>query len=400
MPTYIWMDLWGPPLLVGAAEITDKNGSFQYAPSHVKSGRPSIDPQNLPLAEERYYTRANDGLFGVLGDAGPDAWGKRVLTALHPKRMATAGPLDVLMMAGGHGTGALLFSGSRDQVKPRGGSASLSDLGAAAEGMQTVELGGVPKGHLRDLMEFGTSLGGVHPKIAVTDGAVEWIAKFRSREDIVNVPRIECATMELARKCGINAAAVKLSAVGEHACTLVRRFDCIPGGRLHYLSAHALWNVHAVRLNEATRTWASYMGIADLLRLHVSADPRADCEELFRRMAFNVVIGNTDDHGKNHGFLMTPDGTWRLAPAFDVTPTIGSPATQQALGIGLAGRERSFENLLSATAKFGLAQPQAERILHEVSAGVAKEYVPLLDAERVPPQEIEAVQARLMFPQQ
>jgi serine/threonine-protein kinase HipA len=172
-------------------------------------------------------------------------------------------------------------------------------------------------------MEFGTSLGRMHPKIAISAGEIEWIAKFRSREDTVDLPRIECATMKLARLCGISAAEVKLSAVGEQACTLVRRFDRTPDGPLHYLSASAMWNEPTYNDQISPKTWSSYMSIADLLRLHVSANPRADCEELFRRMAFNVVIGNTDDHGKNHGFLMTRTGTWRLAPAFDVTPTFG-----------------------------------------------------------------------------
>jgi len=292
----------------------------------------------------------------------------------------------------------LLFSQSRSSVAPRPHSAEIEALGAAAEGMQTVEVGEVPRAQLQEVLKFGTGVGGVHPKIAVHDDAHEWIAKFRSRDDIVDAPRLEVAVMKLARTCGIDAAEVRLSAIGERACVLVRRFDRTAAGPRHYASAHALWNAETVRIEEAVVSWASYMGIADLLRLHVSTDPKADCEQLFRRLAFNVVIGNTDDHGKNHGFLMAADGQWRLAPAFDLIPPIGSAATEQALGIGLAGRERSFDNLFSAVAKFGLSVAHAKRIVNEIAVTVAERYTEFMLAERLNKTDRAAAAARVLLP--
>ncbi len=107
MPTYVWSDLWGAPVLVGAAAIKGKEGIFQYALSYLSSGKPPLDPKNLPLQAEEFRTRANSGVFSAFSDAGPDAWGRRVLAALHPKRMATATPLEVLALAAGHGTGVI-----------------------------------------------------------------------------------------------------------------------------------------------------------------------------------------------------------------------------------------------------------------------------------------------------
>jgi serine/threonine-protein kinase HipA len=119
MPTYVWSDLWGTPALVGAAEVEGRVGIFRYAPSYLESGRPPLDPLNLPLQAEAFRTRANSGIFGVLADAGPDAWGRRVLTTLHPKRMASANPLDVLTLAAGHGTWrAAVFAVAQQRSAP------------------------------------------------------------------------------------------------------------------------------------------------------------------------------------------------------------------------------------------------------------------------------------------
>lgn len=398
MPCYVWSDLAGSPQLVGATELTADTGEFRYAPTHLASGAPSIDPVNLPLGDGDYITRANRGVFGVLADAGPDAWGRRVLAALHPRRMATATGLDLLLLGSGHGAGALMFSESRDRVHERQHGIALKDLGAAAEGAHQVEIGGVLREQLRQIMHFGTSLGGVHPKVAVTDlDGTDWIAKFRGHEDIVDVPRIEWASMQLAGECGIVAAEVRLSAVGERPALLVRRFDRAPGKVLHYASANALWNRERVREADAL-DWASYAGLVALRRQLPGGDVRPDAAELFRRLAFNVVIGNTDDHGRNHGFVMDRAGSWQLAPAFDVLPTVGSAAEMQALGAGPGGRERSIENVLAGAAMFGLKQPVARRTVRTIQRRIATRLPKLLKEARASAADCEAVMARILPP--
>src|SRR3546814_4456533 len=132
-PTYIWTDLGGPLTLVGATSIDRGTGIFRYAPDYEG---PAIDPINLPVSDTEYRTAANKGVFGVLADAGPDSWGKRVLAQMHPKRMSSAGPLDVLVLAQG-GVGSLLFSASRDACKPRHHGLLRNQLGAAADRKST-----------------------------------------------------------------------------------------------------------------------------------------------------------------------------------------------------------------------------------------------------------------------
>lgn len=391
-PVYIWTDLFGAPRLVGATTIENGQGIFRYANDYLAEGLPALDPLNLPTRDEEFRTRANGGLFGVLADAGPDAWGRRVLTALHPRRMATAGPLEVLLMSSGHGAGALLFSGSRDRAEGRGASLALKDLGAAAEAAQEVEAGAVLREQLRQLLAMSSALGGVHPKVAVTDDG-EWIAKFASREDVIATPRVEWATMELARACGIGAAEVRLVALAERPALLVRRFD--RGPLRHYASAHALWNRARAREEDA-QDWASYAGLVELRRHLPGDEVRRDIEEVFRRLVFNVLVGNTDDHGRNHGFLMDAAGNWRLAPAFDVLPAVGASAELQALGAGPAGRERSIENVLAGCSGFGVRRPQAVQIVRKMQMCVRGRFPELLDRAGVVPTQREAVLARML----
>jgi serine/threonine-protein kinase HipA len=395
MPCYVWTDLFGPARLVGATELVADAGEFRYAPSYLEAKAASIDPVNLPLDVAAFTTRANKGVFGVLADAGPDVWGKRVLAALHPRRMANATGLDVLLMTAGHGTGALLFSQSRDDVQPRQQGISLAQLGAAAEGAHQIEMGEVLREQVKQLMQFGTSLGGVHPKVAVRDEhGIHWIAKFRGREDIIDTPGAEWAAMTLARECGIAAAEVKLTAVGERSALLVKRFDRTAEGVLHYASAHALWN--KVSASEADALgWASYAGLVALRRKLPGGNVKADARELFRRLAFNVVIGNTDDHGRNHGFLMDSTGAWGLAPAFDVLPTAGA-GNLQALGAGPAGRERSLENVIAGAAVFGLNQAAAKEIVEETSVKVKRRLPKLLARARLSDADTDLVVARAL----
>jgi serine/threonine-protein kinase HipA len=391
----VWTDLGGAQRRVGLAVNEGGAGEFNYADPYVEGGGHALDPINLPPRRGKVFrTTANGGLFGVLHDAGPDAWGRRVLKSLDAQWMGKAGELDILLRASGHGVGALLFSASRDACKAREPGIGRHQLGAAAEGAHEVEQGEVLRAHLRALMMASTSMGGLHPKIAVTDAdGTHWIAKFKARDDLVDTPRVEFASMRLAAKCGIDAAAVELTAAGERPALLVRRFDRAPGGALHYASAHALWNPTAARESD-TRDWASYAGIVGLRRQLPGGEVPADAAELFRRLAFNVVIGNTDDHGRNHGFLMDAQGRWRLAPAFDVLPSFRSEV--HAIGVGPQGAARDLDNVLAGAAHFGLNQAEARAAVQKVRRQVARHYRGLLEEARCAPADRDAVLGRVL----
>src|SRR3546814_225925 len=210
--------------------------------------------------------------------------------------MSSAGPLDVLVLAQG-GVGSLLFSASRDACKPRHHGLLRNQLGAAAEGAQAIDQGHDLRPATHALLHGSTGLGGAHPKVQIHDGHQAWIAKFRSRDDIAETPLIEWAYMRLAAECGIHAAKVERTAIGERHSLLIRRFDRSADTTLHYASAHALWN--RARFQERDLLgWASYAGIAELRRRLPGDSVKADARELFRCMAFNVLIGNKADPGE------------------------------------------------------------------------------------------------------
>lgn len=390
---YVWSDLGGTLTVVGRIDLLDdRRAEFVYAQSYLerRDARP-LDPLHLPLSPAGTPPAARtlpiellaNSLQGVIGDAAPDAWGQRVLLHLHPKSLKT--PLDALLRMEGHGAGCLLFSGSATACKPRAEAPALDQLGAALEAAEAVQLGKPIQGAVRELMAAGTSLGGLRPKIAACDDkGRHWIAKFPKHDDTADLPRLEVATMKLARSCGINACETRFVALGGKSIALIRRFDRLPGGRTaHYASAHGLWNRSSANEGSA-QDWASYGGIADLVRrIVVAKDIKETLRELFRRMVFNVLIGNTDDHGKNHGFLMDERGHWQLAPAFDLLPTIGADTRYQALGIGPEGRERSLANALAGAGRMGLSAAAAKELLEELQKRLRANWQRRMKAEGV-----------------
>lgn len=401
---YLWSDHSGHLVVVGRIDLVDdRRAEFVYAQSYLeRRDALPLDPIHLPLSSADAPPAARtlpigllaNSLQGVIGDAAPDAWGQRVLLHLHPKSLKT--PLDALLRMEGHGVGSLLFSGSPTACKPRAEAPALHQLGAALEAAEAVQLGRPIQEAVRELMAAGTSLGGLRPKIAAADDkGRHWIAKFSKHEDPADLPRLEVATMKLARSCGINACETRFVALGGKSVALIRRFDRLPDGRTaHYASAHGLWNRSSANPNSA-QDWASYGGIADLVRrIVVAKDIKETLRELYRRMVFNLLIGNTDDHGKNHGFLMDAHGHWQLAPAFDLLPTIGADMRYQALGIGPEGRERSLANTLAGAGRMGLSAAVAKELLDEMQQKLRAHWQRRMRTEGVSPADNAASRGR------
>ncbi|MGQ0701494.1 MAG: type II toxin-antitoxin system HipA family toxin [Panacagrimonas sp.] len=390
---YVWSDLGGTPVVVGRMDLLDeRRAEFVYAQSYLerRDTRP-LDPRHLPLSSADTLPAArtlpiaplHNTLQGVIGDAAPDGWGQRVLLHLFPRSIKT--PFDAQLRMEGHGAGSLLFSGSATQCKPRAAAPALDQLGAALEGAEAVQLGKPIRLAVRDLMTAGTSLGVVRPKIAACDEkGRHWIAKFPKHDDTADLPRLEVATMKLARSCSIDACEARFVALGTRSVALVRRFDRLPQGRTaHYASAHGLWNRSSAS-EQSTQDWASYGGIADLVRqIVVAAHIKDTLQELFRRMLFNVLIGNTDDHGKNHGFLMDEQGRWTLAPAFDLLPTLGADTRYQSLGIGPAGRERNLANALAGAGRMGISKAVAQTLFADMRQKLRSHWQRRMKAEGV-----------------
>lgn len=409
---------WAP---CGQLTLTEEGSelrasSFAYGLNYLRRGDAlEVDPVSLGLADreavrgKRLLPAHRLTFFGGIRDAAPDAWGRRVIEAKLKVPANSLPESQYLLHAGGERVGALdVRAGIQDA--PTAGVGGWHSLGHLMEAAERIEEGEPIPAHLDAIFHDGSSLGGARPKASVRDeSGVLWLAKFASRHDRFDVPGIECAVLELARRAGLRVPTVRTMSLGERRFMLIRRFDrcwAAPGaahageaesaspgeGR----SEHRMGFVSALTLlacdEMASRTKA-YADIADAVRRHGHpAVIRADNEELFRRMVFNIFVSNDDDHLRNHGFLWDPAlAGWRLSPLYDVLPRPGVAQERFLhLGIGPLGRLATLDNALASHERFSLTLAAACRAVAEVW-GVLREWRVYLDGFGVPEQEQQKV---------
>lgn len=356
----------GSSVLAGKLAITRTSGTFAYSEHWLEEAWAyPLDPVNLKLTSAQITTRNENKVFPVFSDAGPDDWGTKVLLLGHSR--SPANELERLVATSGHGVGCLQFSLSRTRPKTPTPTASMDLLIDLEEASQHIAMNQRIDPKLLEILIPATTMGGARPKVTLQADGVHYLAKFSKPADLVNMPVVEFATLQLARHCKIDVPDVSLRRVGERDVFLIKRFDRVNNHQLHYISIHSLFNRDRIRLfDNAFNDPCSYIAIGKILRSH-ARDWSADLEQLYRRMVFNVIMGNIDDHGRNHGCLYDPANPgWRLAPAFDIVPTI-SQSREHALGIGAEGRRRSMRNVESAAVAFGFSSEQANGIIREIS---------------------------------
>jgi serine/threonine-protein kinase HipA len=319
--------------------------------------------EDLPLRRQEYFPAIQDAAAGAVDDARPDRWGERVIRFLdRPDRLST---LEFLYFAGDSRFGALGVSSSPDVYlpKPSGPLPQLEDVKSINRLVQSILIGEPIPDHLRRLISPGTTLGGAQPKGLITIDGEEWVVKFTEEGDPFDTPLIEHAAMTLAARAGIRSAKTMAIPLNKRHAVAVHRFDRSRRGRIHALSAHVVLRAAASDLG--------YPELALLLRRRGAATlQRAHCAELFRRMVFNILIDNTDDHEKNHAVLMRDDGQYVLSPAYDVLPTAQSIGQQQ-IRVGVQQTESTIENALSEVSSFGLTIAQAQKMVRRVATVVS-----------------------------
>ncbi len=296
-------------------------GTFAYGRKYLERNNAlPVDPAALPLGLSPRAVTTNKGLYGAFRDAAPDYWGRLVIAAERKVPPEAFSEMDFLLDANATRVGNLDFRITPNDPEPSLDPPHFNRLEEVLDAASKIEAGEeVSRPRLR-LLRQGTSVGGARPKCTIEWQDALWIAKFPARGDTLNIPRIEYATMKLAGKCGIRIPALRLQPVGETHVLLVRRFDREkhPEGwvRKGFLSSLSLrqWD-EADRLN-----W-DYGAIASAMRRHTSLN---DIQELFRRMVFNILVRNTDDHPRNHGFLFDASGV-ALSPAYDIVPSLTHP---------------------------------------------------------------------------
>ncbi|MEN8136166.1 MAG: type II toxin-antitoxin system HipA family toxin [Thermodesulfobacteriota bacterium] len=344
-------------------------GRFAYGRRYLE--RPeaiALDPVNLPLSDQEYLTRKNNGIFGILGDLLPDSWGKYLLAKRLDIPFGALAPHEMFDYVTTNAVGALSLGPSpkrpNTKVEP---AVPFSDLPQVADVFSRAMTDEELPAEVHYLLEQGTSLGGAQPKCPVIYDNGEWIAKFENRQTPIKFPRLEFAAMEMARQAGITVPETRLEELPGQAVYLIKRFDRQGNQRLPFMSAHALADLDLEELEKG-----SYVEIATRMRKFVKNIDR-DLHELYRRMVFNVFIRNQDDHLRNHGFIWDNDG-WRLSPLYDVLPI---PARKSAtpfslaLNLGDAGTTATLDNLYSRHLSFNLDRNQAEQIIAEVAEATA-----------------------------
>ena len=361
---------------------------FEYDATWLADAeRFAIEPALGLVAGPQFHRKTRDGsvFHAVIADTEPDGWGRRVIQRDYAKRRQEArrvgevapprplNSLDYLLAVDDVSrVGALRLQDENGRFQRasedgRRTTPPLIELAHLLAASRAVETNTETAADLAYLRGRGTSLGGLRPKCSVIDDDGQLsIGKFPSVADERPVTKGEVLAMRLAKRAGIDAAEARLVESDGTPVALIRRFDRPPGGgRLMYVSAATMLGAEPGDPGEH-----AYTELVDALRQNGAAPP-ADIEELWRRIAFSILITNVDDHLLNHGFLHVERGLWRLAPAFDINPF---PERVRELKTWIseeAGPEATIEALMSVVPYFRLTQTRAKVILAEVEQGVA-----------------------------
>jgi serine/threonine-protein kinase HipA len=380
---YVYITLPGATEAVTAARFeltTDRTGvplgRFVYGKSYLeRTDAVPFDPVELKLAARSYETTAMKGVFGVLRDSGPDYWGRRVIERHVGKSPLTE--LDYLLESSDDRAGALGFGLGPKPPAPKrkfNQTIVLEKLQAIADAIDNdKELpGDLEVAQVEELLLAGTSMGGARPKAVIEDNNALWIAKFdRPKDDKWNNARVEHAMLALARTCGLTTAESKLVSVGGRDVLLVKRFDREKAGNGYHRArmVSGLTLLGTEDTHQSRDKW-SYLLLVEELR-RVSGEAKKDAVELFRRMCFNALISNTDDHPRNHA-IIAKNQDWKLSPAYDLTPTphVSEERRDIAMICGDRGRYANARNLLSQSARFLLSADEANRIVQAMRDAV------------------------------
>ncbi len=369
------VDIDHHPILAGRLHMRARRGrqsaSFEYDARWLSyPGRFALDPVYLPLGKGTFHTTGGQVLFPGLSDSAPDRWGRVLMT--RQARLAGSGRTlfesDYLLMVDDQTRqGALRFqevagggflASSGDPIPPL---VALGKLLVASDKVQDDE---ADLDALQVLLAPGSSLGGARPKASVLDGRGRLaIAKFPATTDQWPVIVWEQVAVTLAAKAGIDVPETELIDVAARRVLLTQRFDRRGDRRVPFLSALAL-------IGAADREGDhSYLEIADAIRQH-GQDVARNLRELWRRMIFNVLISNTDDHLRNHGLLRAAEG-WILSPAYDLNPVpVDVKPRIHALALDDSSAEASLDTVVGVANYFGIERRAAARIIGEVASAV------------------------------
>lgn len=387
--------------LVGTIYVAENRGkelySFEYSPKWLSKADHLLDP-DLQLYGGRQYVRDDKKIFGVFADSCPDRWGRLLMKRREEIRAKAAGErpkklLDSDFLVGVYDEarmGGLRFKNSKDgdfisndKEYATPPWTSLRELEQASVAFENEEESFDEK-WIRQLIAPGSSLGGARPKASVMapDGSL-WIAKFPSKHDDFDSGAWEMVTHELALMCGLNVPEARLEKFSKLGSTfLVKRFDRDGDKRIHFSSAMTMLGK---KDGADYSDGSSYLEIVSFLKAN-GASPKKDLIELWKRIVFSMAVSNTDDHFRNHGFVLAEDG-WKLSPLYDVNPDIYGEYL--SLNVDDNDSKIDFELALSAAAFYGIEKKIAKELIAEIRNVVGKNWEQLAKKYGISRNEIE-----------
>jgi serine/threonine-protein kinase HipA len=378
---WMWLPFETKPVVAGRLEADNGNVLFNYGKRYLeriedrKPAIPIYEPE-LPLKAGVLPLLKGLGMPGCIRDAAPDAWGRRVIIN---KKLGLKGTgtdtteldeLTYLLESGSDRIGALDFQHSPTEYVPRtANNVSMEELIESAERVEK----GVPLTAALDQALFhGSSIGGARPKALTQDQDKKYVAKFSSSTDLYSVVKAEFIAMRLAALAGLNVAPVKLVKAANKDVLLIERFDRLPKGnswsRKAMVSALTL-----LGLDDMMARYASYETLAEIIR-HRFTDPKDTLKELFSRLVFNILSGNTDDHARNHAAFWGGKEL-SLTPAYDICPQgrTGNEASQAMLISG-DNNLSQLKTCLEAAHNFLLSEEDAHVVFHNLTTAIEQHW--------------------------
>lgn len=364
----------GTVKLAGVFATQNGDGYFRYHKDWLKVGyQISFDLPFIGDVQQKNKD-INQGVFGALRDAMPDFWGRMVAskTLKTPFEQLSVEKL-MLSTDGFSQVGALSFQSTQNYIEPTAKPPQFVDLAKLCEAAKLVEsnIKDIPPEYLM-LLKQGSSMGGARPKTTIAVDGVLKLAKLPSERDTVNNARLEHACLTLADMCGLATPkheVVEIENFG--SILLLDRFDRAQDIKRHYQSALSL-----LQLDESENVYGGYPLIAKEMRKNACSVN--DVNNVFRHMTFNALIRNTDDHLRNHGFLMSDTGKWELSPIFDLAPSTAIAGVGReffsSINIGEQGRVASIQNLLSNCHDFLLDASEAENIVNKMAETITNNW--------------------------
>jgi serine/threonine-protein kinase HipA len=369
---WIWLPAATEPVVAGRLARRPEGLRFTYGRSYLsrRDAIPIYEPE-LPLRAGLLPLPAGLSVPSAIRDAAPDAWGRRVILnrtfGVQGKDLddLKLDELTFLLESGSDRIGALDFQQSATEYVPRAAHASLAELLSSA---QKVEQNLPLSPELDQALHHGSSIGGARPKALLTDGSRKLIAKFSSTSDIYCVVKAEFIAMRLAARVGLSVAPVEIVQVSGRDVLLVERFDREPAG--HAWGRRALVSaLTLLGLDEMMARYASYEDLAEKVR-HRFREPTVALHELFGRIVFNILVGNTDDHARNHAAFWNGSDL-QLTPAYDICPQ-GRAGQEAGQAMLISGNDRSsrIETALSAAPVFHLDEAAAIAVAESQIRGI------------------------------